>query len=529
MRTLFSGKAPVLAILLVGWALRLWDWGAFPLHPDEALYGYWARLIASGRDPALFSVYVDKPPLFVYSLAGAFRAFGLTVEASRFPNIAASFLSLPFLWGIANRYYGSRTAFWALLAYALSPFAILFAPTMFTDPFLVLWVLAAVWAIGHRRFCMAGVAGGLAYASKQQSVLFLPLVTGVLVLEAKRDWRKWLAFAAGLLPILAAVTWWDALRWSFRPSFWDRSITTYGGIRMETVVRWPEKVLGWLKMLGMVYASLPVDIALLAAFLWVSIGVLSVFKHRTDPALEAPGKGWGDGDQSEKFVVSPQDTPAEGSRLHNRRLVDLGLTAFFLLYMALHVVVNFQVWDRYLLGVVPLLALVLGRGIASVRRRWRPAVAVFLLAAMLWPLPSAMAGKLPVGGDHWLHEKVEETASYLAETMPPHAVLYHRWLGWYWDFYLYGRDVEERYYFDPGYLARNAEKVLPRPVYLVVPGWKKAAPLRDALERDGLSLRPMKRFYRDDGSLAFTVMEIERQQASATSSRRERVSGGDTP
>ena len=92
-------RAALILVLLTGWGLRLWDWGASPLHPDEALYGYWARLIASGRDPALFSVYVDKPPLFIYSLAGTFRILGMSTEASRFPNIAASFLSLPFLWG----------------------------------------------------------------------------------------------------------------------------------------------------------------------------------------------------------------------------------------------------------------------------------------------------------------------------------------------------------------------------------------------------------------------------------------------
>ncbi len=477
--------------LLVGWALRLWDWGAFPLHPDEALYGYWARLIVSGRDPALLSVYVDKPPLFVYSLAGAFRVFGLTVEAARFPNIAASFLSLPLLWGIASRYYGKAVAFWALLAYALSPFAILFAPTMFTDPFLVLWVLFALWAVGHRRFVLAGLAGGLAYASKQQSVLFLPLVLGALAMEAKRDWRKWGLFLLGLLPVFVAVTWWDSLRWSFRPSFWDRSIVTYGGIRLEQWARWPEKIVGWWNLLGKVFASCPIDIALLAAFLWM-----------VTEALRRP----------------------------RRHRIGLGLAAFFFLYMALHVVVNFQVWDRYLLGMVPLLALVLGRGVVSVRRRWRPAVVALALAAMLWPLPSALAGKLPVGGDHWLHEGIAETAAYLEETLPSGAVLYHHWLGWYWDFYLYGSGIEKRYYFDPEYLAHNAGKVLPRPAYAVVPGWKSAAPLRSALERDGLSFRAVKRFYRKDGTLAFTVCRIEKvPRATAGKSEPERVPGGDAP
>jgi len=185
--------------------------------------------------------------------------------------------------------------------------------------------------------------------------------------------------------------------------------------------------------------------------------------------------------------------------------------------------VNFQVWDRYLLGMVPLLALVLGYGIASVRWRWRPVVATRVLAAMLWPLPSALAGKLPVGGDHWLHERTDDAAAYLAETLPKNAVLYHHWLGWYWDFYLYDAGIERRYYFDPEYLAQNAGKVFPRPAYVVVPGWKKAAPLQSGLERNGFSLQAVKRFHRKDGSLALTLYRIEKV------SRGERIPGSDAP
>ncbi len=468
-RQLTSGKSPILLLLLLGWALRIWDWGKFPLHPDEALYGYWARLIATGRDPALFSVYVDKPPLFIYSLAGAFRTFGLSVEAARFLNIAASFLSLPLLWGIARRWYGAETAFWALGAYVLSPFAILFAPTMFTDPFLVLWVLASLWASGQGQFLLAGIAVGLAYASKQQSILFLPLVTGVLVLRAGRNWRKWAPFLGGLLPVLGLVTWWDSLRWAFRPSFWDRSIATYGGIRLVPAYHWAGKIAGWWRLLGMVYASPLVNAALAAAFLWLAV---------------------------------------ECIEKKSSRQMSLLVVAFVPAYLALHVVVNFQVWDRYLLGIVPLLALVLGRGIAATRWKWRPAVAMVVFTAVIWSMPGALAGELPVGGDHRLHEGIDRVAAYLSETAPPGSVLYHHWLGWYWDFYLYDKPVEKRYYFGPEYLARNAEKIAHRGMFLVMPAWKRVSPVREALDRDGLRLYLLKKFHRKDGSLAFTVWRI---------------------
>jgi hypothetical protein len=53
-------------------ALRLSLIAEQGFHGDEAIYGYWAQLVASGRDPLLLSVPLDKPPLFIYLLAGVF-------------------------------------------------------------------------------------------------------------------------------------------------------------------------------------------------------------------------------------------------------------------------------------------------------------------------------------------------------------------------------------------------------------------------------------------------------------------------
>ena len=64
------------AVLVGGLALRLVLLSRPGLHPDEALYASWALRIAEGRDPALLGVLVDKPPLFLYQLAGLFRLAG---------------------------------------------------------------------------------------------------------------------------------------------------------------------------------------------------------------------------------------------------------------------------------------------------------------------------------------------------------------------------------------------------------------------------------------------------------------------
>ena len=221
----------------------------YPLHHDEALYGFWARLIVSGRDPLLLTAWVDKPPLVIYALAGSLKLLGVSELALRLPGMIVSLATLVCTYGLAARIYDRRTALLAAVLLAASPFAILFAPTAFTDPWLTLWLVAAAWAALAGRSFLAGIALGLAVASKQQGVLGVPLVVALL-LTAGRSLtpvhpsqdssfilhpssfilRRFFVALLGFALIFAPVTYWDSLRWATRPSFWDRSLTTYGGL-----------------------------------------------------------------------------------------------------------------------------------------------------------------------------------------------------------------------------------------------------------------------------------------------------------
>ncbi|MCC7353921.1 MAG: glycosyltransferase family 39 protein [Anaerolineae bacterium] len=204
-----ASTACIILTLLLGFGLRLVSWDGNPLHPDEALYAHWARLAASGRDLALLSVPVDKPPLFTYIVAFAFRILGPGVAVARFPSVLASVLSLPILFTLARALYGRSVALLALVLYATSPFAISFAPTAFTDPLLVMWGLLACLLAVRGRWVGAGLALGLAVATKQQGLLFVPLVWGLGRIAPRREgqargrpWRFYPLLAAeGALPL----------------------------------------------------------------------------------------------------------------------------------------------------------------------------------------------------------------------------------------------------------------------------------------------------------------------------------------
>jgi 4-amino-4-deoxy-L-arabinose transferase-like glycosyltransferase len=93
---------------------------AFGLSNDEGVYLMWGRLAAEGY--ALYrEIYAVQPPLFLESLALAFRFFGSTIAVGRWTMLAGFCLLAPILSWLAYR--GSRWpgAITALLLVSISP------------------------------------------------------------------------------------------------------------------------------------------------------------------------------------------------------------------------------------------------------------------------------------------------------------------------------------------------------------------------------------------------------------------------
>ncbi len=86
--------------------------------------------------------------------------------------------------------------------------------------------------------------------------------------------------ALGFAVVFGAVTYWDSLRWHNRPSYWDQSLQTYGGVVLAPLAEWPQRAGEWAAQAGYWFGAWPVTALVL---LLAAVGEL-VGQHRPERA-----------------------------------------------------------------------------------------------------------------------------------------------------------------------------------------------------------------------------------------------------
>ncbi len=452
-------------ILLAAFTLRLLPLRWHSFHPDEALYSWWAVQIARGEDPLLLSAWVDKPPLYLYILAASFRLFGTSEFSARFTGVFAGTISVALTWAWLKSLYGERVAAIGSILMAFLPFPVLFSPTALTDPWLSMLSTGSMWmACSGRKpsltAFLAGFFAGLAVGTKQQGLLFIPLSLLLTYWRRREEKAPILSWLLGFSIPFALVEWWDALRWATRPSFWERSLVTYGGLRP---VPWSElglRFVKWLELLSWT-AGGPVPAAILT---------FSPFLNR--------------------------------SLKVNR--FDLALAGFAGGLFLLHWLLSFQTWDRYILPLAPFLAALWARGLAAPGgQRWKT---IAVTAVLLFSLFALRPNGLPIGSNYSLYDGVESLALYLREHAGSSATIYHRYLGWHLHFYL-GREEEVRWYPSPDELVKDLKVNGRGEKLLALTPFEDEEPLLRALEQAGYLPEKLAEFPRPRGG-AFKVYRL---------------------
>lgn len=484
------GALLIILATLAAFALRLVLLHAHPLREDEAIYSMWARAVA--HDPWFLHTWPDKPPLFLWMQAAALALFGATDAGARLLSVFAATATVPLAAAAARRLWPrerTRAAVAAAWLLALNPYAISFAPTAYTDTLLLFWGTLAL-ALGLRgRWLGAGLALGAAIMTKQQGLLYVPLL-GALALacagqvtRTRALGRLALGAAIVLLPILA----WDAVRWASAPSPWALGVQNYGALRLAPLDAWLARARGWGNLLRYLGGNWAGWLALLGLAL---AGALAAMGPRPDP-----------------------DTP------YHRGAWVLALWA--LGFLLLHMITTVQIWDRYLLPLGPVIALLVGGWAAMASRSQRAgAGAVGALAAvalLAWPAAIAARGGFPIGGDHGAYDGLNEALAWVAAQGPQKQVLYHNALGWNAQYTLYDAvqagQIELRWFASSAALADNAAKSAWLPRTLIEPNWAPSPYLASDLAQRGLALAAQLRV----GNMrVYTIVESDHAQAACT-------------
>jgi 4-amino-4-deoxy-L-arabinose transferase-like glycosyltransferase len=446
-------------------------------HPDEALFATFARSAAVHGDWMLPGA-LDKTPLSMYisALGLHFGAAYMTDTgiiavdlrtgefAARLPHTLAGMMLVALIYPLAAALYPRerRLPVVAILLAALSPYLIVFSAAAFTDMLMLALMSAALLAAARGRPGWSGWLLALSIAAKQQGVFYLPLILGTLWLRGGLSGRSALRFGLALAAGIGLLLAWDAVR----PG---TSVFALAAAHND-----PERLLvtpgEWLPRLGT----------------WLDhTGWL------LGPPLITAG-----------LVVTGLAAWLTGDGSSHRR-TDRLLWGYILGYVALHWLAAFNTYDRYLLPLVPLLAIVCGRGVLwlwglSVGHRRRR----FLwLAVLILCVPVMIAGAYQAAREQT--EIAREGREFIdsgdiialadhLNAKPLGTIIYDHWLGWELGYYL-GAWTDKRrvYYPAPAALATDARRnpdLAPR--YLVAPVGVPVEPWLQALAEVGFAITP---------------------------------------
>jgi predicted membrane-bound dolichyl-phosphate-mannose-protein mannosyltransferase len=463
-------------------------------HGDEALYSHWGLLIASGEDLFLRQgVIVDKPPVFLYTLALFFKVFGPTEIAARLPNVISSLASMVIVYHIALTLSNRRVALLSAVFIAFSPFDAQFAPTAFTDPLMVFLALVSFLLALKQRHLWAGVTIGLAVMTKPTALFFAPLLLFFTAVPFGAEWRgrrlglALLRVGLGFLAVCLAVVCWDVVIRLNCVNFLTASASRYGGLRLVPLERVVPRLQGWLRQLHYLTGSRILDGVLVVGLpLLLGLGLWRRARSST----------W---------------------------LLDWALAAFLVYFVAVHTLLSFSVWDRYMLGLVPVVAILLARVLllpldllvdrASHEKRttvvYLVLLGVLLSAVLVAPTQVAARYGFPVGGDHGAFQGIDDVADYFRANAPPGSIVFHKWLAWHYSFYMFDLPLEYYWYPDHSFVLDSAEKTPHLNKYVVFPSWTSEAELREVLNGGGWGLTELYRTYRPDGTMSFTIYQIQ--------------------
>ena len=141
------GGVVVLSLALNAWSLGQNGWGnTFYTAATWSATTSWSNLFFGSFDPGGF-ITVDKPPVALWIQGLSARAFGFSSWSVLGPSAVAGALSVAILWWILRPRFGVLAAATGALLLAVSPINVAVNRLNLPDPFMIVFLLGASWAI----------------------------------------------------------------------------------------------------------------------------------------------------------------------------------------------------------------------------------------------------------------------------------------------------------------------------------------------------------------------------------------------
>lgn len=155
-------------LIIVGLAtlyflLRLPNLTLQPIFADEAIYIRWAQVMRAESTLRFLPLSDGKTPLFMWAMIPFLKFIHDPLLAGRFLSVVSGFFTMLGVFFLSRKVFSVRTAFWAGLLYAITPYTVFFDRMALVDSLLAgftVWVVyLAVWLVTSLRLDIAMILG----------------------------------------------------------------------------------------------------------------------------------------------------------------------------------------------------------------------------------------------------------------------------------------------------------------------------------------------------------------------------------
>lgn len=106
-------------------------------------------------------LYVHHPPLLPLTISVLFKVFGDSYPSARVSQAVPVLTTGLFLYLLAGKWWGRRTAGWVLAAYCLIPATTVFGRNTGLESMTIMWIVLMTWAVAEKKNGWAIIFTGL--------------------------------------------------------------------------------------------------------------------------------------------------------------------------------------------------------------------------------------------------------------------------------------------------------------------------------------------------------------------------------